>query len=196
MMALQEAIQMQMENPNGYNSLPDDVKASVEYSAEKGMPFIAKQTGTEVVKYDKSIKNHPTAEIVNSQNVIVDPTCNGDLSAAQFVIYSFETSKSDLEKDGRYSNLDQISDGMSSPLNTPDHVVEDRSGFNFKDEPRKKFIAYEYWGWWDIHNTGKTVPIVATYVAWQELFILLSSVENYHRGTIVWKDRPIARADR
>ena len=39
-------------------------------------------------------------------------------------------------------------------------------------------------------------PIVATYVAWQELFILLSSVENYHRGTIVWKDRPIARADR
>ena len=128
------------------------------------MPFIAKQTGTEVVKYEKSIKNHPTAEIVNSQNVIVDPTCNGDLSAAQFVIYSFETSKSDLEKDGRYSNLDQITDGMSSPLNTPDHVVEDRSGFNFKDEPRKKFIAYEYWGWWDIHNTGKTVPIVATYV--------------------------------
>lgn len=164
MVALQEAMQMQMENPNGYNSLPDDVKASVEYSAEKGMPFIAKQTGTEVVKYEKTVKNHPTAEIVNSQNVIVDPTCNGDLSAAQFVIYSFETSKSDLEKDGRYSNLDQISDSMSSPLNTPDHVVEDQSGFNFKDEPRKKFIAYEYWGWWDIHNTGKTVPIVATYV--------------------------------
>ena len=39
-------------------------------------------------------------------------------------------------------------------------------------------------------------PIVTTYVAWQELFVLLSSVEGYRRGTVTWKDRPIMRLER
>ncbi len=39
-------------------------------------------------------------------------------------------------------------------------------------------------------------PITATYVAWQELFVLLSSIEGYHRGTVIWKDRPISRPER
>lgn len=162
--ALQEALQLKLENPNAYNSLPDDIIASVDYSFENRGAFVAVQTGTEEVEYEKVIKNQPTVEVVNSQNVVIDPTCNGDISQAQFVIYSFETSKSDLEKDGRYKNLDKISASMSNPLNTPDHQVEDQSGFNFKDEPRKKFVAYEYWGWWDINGNGKTVPIVATFV--------------------------------
>ena len=39
-------------------------------------------------------------------------------------------------------------------------------------------------------------PIVTTYVAWQELFVLLSSVEGYRRGSVTWKDRPVARLER
>lgn len=162
--AIQEALQLKLENPNAYHNLPDDIIASVDYSYENRGAYIAKQEGTQEVEYDKIIVNQPTAEVVNSQNVVIDPTCNGDIKQAQFVIYSFETSKSDLEKDGRYKNLDKISASMSNPLNTPDHMTEDQSGFNFKDEPRKKFIAYEYWGYWDINGDGKTVPIVATFV--------------------------------
>lgn len=162
--AIQEALQLKLENPNAYHNLPDDIIASVDYSYENRGAYVAKQEGTQEVEYDKIIVNQPTAEVVNSQNVVIDPTCNGDIKQAQFVIYSFETSKSDLEKDGRYKNLDKISTSMSNPLNTPDHMTEDQSGFNFKDEPRKKFIAYEYWGYWDINGDGKTVPIVATFV--------------------------------
>ncbi|QEA03300.1 portal protein [Klebsiella phage KpCHEMY26] len=162
--AIQEALQLKLENPNAYHNLPDDIIASVDYSYENRGAYVAKQEGTQEVEYDKIIVNQPTAEVVNSQNVVIDPTCNGDIKQAQFVIYSFETSKSDLEKDGRYKNLDKISASMSNPLNTPDHMTEDQSGFNFKDEPRKKFIAYEYWGYWDINGDGKTVPIVATFV--------------------------------
>ena len=162
--AIQEALQLKLENPNAYHNLPDDIIASVDYSFENRGAYVARQEGTQEVEYDKIIVNQPTAEVVNSQNVIIDPTCNGDIKQAQFVIYSFETSKSDLEKDGRYKNLDKISASMSNPLNTPDHMTEDQSGFNFKDEPRKKFIAYEYWGYWDINGDGKTVPIVATFV--------------------------------
>lgn len=39
-------------------------------------------------------------------------------------------------------------------------------------------------------------PVVATYAAWQELFILASSIIAYHRGTVIWKDRPVARAEK
>lgn len=162
--AIQEALQLKLENPNAYHNLPDDIIASVDYSFENRGAYVARQEGTQEVEYDKIIVNQPTAEVVNSQNVVIDPTCNGDIKQAQFVIYSFETSKSDLEKDGRYKNLDKIFASMSNPLNTPDHMTEDQSGFNFKDEPRKKFIAYEYWGYWDINGDGKTVPIVATFV--------------------------------
>ena len=162
--AIQEALQLKLENPNAYHNLPDDIIASVDYSYENRGAYVARQEGTQEVEYEKIIVNQPTAEVVNSQNVVIDPTCNGDIKQAQFVIYSFETSKSDLEKDGRYKNLDKISASMSNPLNTPDHITKDQSGFNFKDEPRKKFIAYEYWGYWDINGDGKTVPIVATFV--------------------------------
>ena len=41
-------------------------------------------------------------------------------------------------------------------------------------------------GWW-------FAPLVTIYVAWQELFVLVSSAIAYHRGTVVWKGRTIVR---
>ncbi|MGL5583652.1 MAG: portal protein [Cetobacterium sp.] len=163
-MALQEAMQMREENPNFYNSLPDDIIASVDYSIANNGFFVAQYVRDEEVEVEEVIANHPSIETVNPQNVVIDPTCNGDLNQAQFVVYSFETNMDELKKDGRYKNLDKILIDSASPLNTPDHALADGSAFNFKDEPRKKFIAYEYWGYWDIHGNGTTVPIVATYV--------------------------------
>lgn len=162
--ALGEAAQLREQNPNAYNNLPDDIRESVEYSLANGGPFVASVTDSEEVEVTKTVKNQPTVEVVNPQNVVIDPTCMGDINNAQFVVYSFETSKSELEKDGRYTNLEKIVVDQASPLNTPDHASEDTSAFNFKDDARKKFIAYEYWGFWDINDDGITVPIVATYV--------------------------------
>ena len=162
--ALAEAAQLKAQNPNAYNTLPDDIQESVEYSLNKGAPYVATVEGAEEVEVTSVVKNQPTVEVVNPQNVVIDPTCMGDINNAQFVVYSFETSKSELEKDGRYTNLDKITVDQASPLNTPDHASEDTSAFNFKDDARKKFIAYEYWGFWDIDGNGVTTPIVATYV--------------------------------
>ena len=110
-----------------------------------------------------TVKNQPTVEVCNYNNVIIDPTCNGDIDQANFVIYSFETSLSDLEKSGKYTNLDKINLDRSSPLAEPDHE-ETGEGFQFQDKPRKRFVAYEYWGFWDIDGSGVTKPIVATWV--------------------------------
>jgi len=60
--------------------------------------------------------------------------------------------------------LDKINIENNSILSEPDHASQDESTFNFSDKPRKKFVAYEYWGYWDIDNTGILKPIVSTWV--------------------------------
>lgn len=127
-------------------------------------PFEQVQVGTHTEMQMVVIKNVPTVEVCDFNNLIIDPTCLGDLDRASFIIYSFETSLSELEKDGKYKNLDKINVTATSVLSDPDHTTKDETAFNFKDKPRKKFTAYEYWGYWDIDKTGIVKPIVATYV--------------------------------
>lgn len=131
---------------------------------QQGIPPIEEVVvGTKMERQMVTIRNQPTVEVCNYNNVIIDPTCNGDIDQANFVIFSFETSLSDLEKSGKYTNLNKINLDRSSPLSEPDH--EDTSdSFQFKDKPRKRFVAYEYWGFWDIDGSGITKPIVATWV--------------------------------
>jgi len=95
--------------------------------------------------------------------VYVDPTCMGDINKAQFIIYSYESSLSDLKKDGNFKNLDKLEnyehgdafdhDGSSELLN-----------FKFKDKARKKIVVYEYWGYLDIDGSGETTSIMASWV--------------------------------
>lgn len=124
------------------------------------------QVGTQMQEQIKVIANHPTLEVCSNHNVIIDPTCNGDLSKASFIIYSFDSNKATLEKDGRYKNLDRINIEANSILGTPDYVASNDSAknFNFSDKPRKKFVVYEYWGYWDIDGSGIVKPIVAAWV--------------------------------
>ena len=110
-------------------------------------------------------KNQPVLTVCDYSNIILDPTCEGDLDKANFAIYSFETSLSELKKDGRYKNLDNINFESASVLSEPDHEVNtDDTSFTFKDKARKKVIAREYWGYWDIDDTGEVKPFVATWV--------------------------------
>ena len=112
-----------------------------------------------------TIKNQPVLTVCDYNNIILDPTCEGDIEKANFAVYSFETSLSELKKDGRYQNLDDINFESASVLAEPDHAVNsDDTSFTFKDKARKKVIAREYWGYWDIDNTGEVKPFVATWV--------------------------------
>ena len=110
-------------------------------------------------------KNQPVLTVCDYENVTIDPTCEGDLDNAKFIVYSFETSYSELKKDGRYKNLDVINFESASVLAEPDHKISsDDTAFTFKDKARKKVIAREYWGFWDIHDTGEVTSFVATWV--------------------------------
>jgi len=124
------------------------------------------QIGTVTRKETRVIKNQPTVNVCNYEDVIIDPTCEGDFDKANFVIFSFQTSISQLKKEGIYKNLDKINTATVSKFVAEGERSEpkDESSFEFKDDLRKKLTAYEYWGFWDINDTGILEPIVATFV--------------------------------
>lgn len=159
-----EQLQEMTQRPLG--SLSTEWKEAVRLSQQHGQPIVPVQIGTDVTTEIVAVKNHPTVEVVDFNNLVIDPSCDGDIKKAQFLIYAFDTSKAELEATGLYENLDNIVLESSSTLNASDDTFDsnDDTGFTFKDEPRKRFVAYEYWGYWDINGDGTLKPIVATWV--------------------------------
>lgn len=159
--------QLMEESPSEYETdVPEELKQAHELTMEQGQPIEAVIIGQKEEKRTRTVSNRPTLEVCDYRNVIIDPTCMGDIDKAGFVIYSFESSLSQLEKEGKkYKNLDQINISNNSILGTPDHHSSDGTkNFNFSDEPRKKFVVYEYWGYWDIDGSGVVQPFVASWV--------------------------------
>ena len=160
----QEIHQLMQAQPEIFDRLPEEEKELHMASMEAGVALERTEIGSHMEEEITVLRNRPTLEVCDYNNLIVDPTCQGDLDKANFIIHSFETSLSELEKDGRYKNLDQIHSTNSSVLSEPDHEPKGDPSFNFKDKPRRKIVAYEYWGFYDIHNDGIVVPFVATWV--------------------------------
>lgn len=165
MQMLNNAMQLKQTNPREYEEKLDDVvKASIEYSQQNGgEPVIAEEVGSQEILVDKVLDNKPTLEILNTMNVYVDPTCNGDIDKALFIIKSFETNQAECKKAGIYSNLDKVNWSGNNPNSDGDHFTNSEENFN-EDLIRKKVVAYEYWGFYDIHKNGTLVPIVATWI--------------------------------
>ena len=162
---IQQAILIKESNPRQFNeNISPDIQEAVSYFEETGQLVMAQQIGTEQVSVDDVVENKPTVEVVNPTNIYIDPTCNGDFDKALFVIMSFETNKAEKQKTGRYVNLDKVDWEGNTVITEPNHETNTPDTFNFNDETRKKVIAYEYWGFYDIHKTGELVPFVATWI--------------------------------
>lgn len=159
-----QALKIKTENPQGFAELDDTIQAAVDYYLETGIIVYVSVVDVLDTTETKILVNKPIVDVISPENIYVDPSCGTDYEKALFVIYSFETSKADLMKDGRYSNLDIVNWQGATVLNEPDHVTKTPNDTNFKDELRKRVVAYEYWGFWDIHDTGELVPVVATWV--------------------------------
>lgn len=132
------------------------------------------QDGSAFVQQVKRVKevviaNHPTVRVCEYDRIIIDPTCDGDVDKAMFIIIPFETSISELKGDTTYQNLELLydRDGNLDPALLTDKEYIDKieaKSFTFNDLARKKFTAYEYYGYWDIHGNNTVVPIKATWV--------------------------------
>lgn len=162
----QQYLQAKQEEPKKFlQSAPPEVQQAVTYYEEKHIPTTVKQTGTQEVTVEKVIENRPTAEVLDPHNCFIDPSCNGDISKAMFCVISFETCKADLKKEKKkYKNLDKVVWSSNSPSSEPDHASKTPSDFVLNDEARRKVVAYEYWGWWDMEGDDVLVPFVATWI--------------------------------
>ena len=127
------------------------------------------------VEVPKLVKNQPKYEVCNPANVLIDPTCEGYIEDAKFIIHEYDTNMAELKNEeyykdietgevsGVYHNLDKIvtEEGAAA---YDEHKSRAYNDFKFTDNARKKLTAYEYWGYWDINGDDKLVPIVATWV--------------------------------
>lgn len=161
---MQQLDQLQQASPQEYQNQEAELLQAHALYRQHGVPYLPAIVGEQEEEIEKVLVNRPTLKVCDHRNVIVDPSCEGDMPNAKFVIYGFETSLSELRKAGLYTNLDRINVDGSSPLSQPDYSSVDESNFNFSDESRKRIVAYEYWGFWDIDGSGITKPIVATFV--------------------------------
>jgi len=144
----------------------------IETLVVNGDEVIGTTTTTEKVV----TKNQPIFEVVPFDRVIIDPDAKGKIQDAKFVIYKFSTNISELKKKG-YKNLDKIpltnsatkeSRGVSQqsadPYNGMSSTSTSSPEINYEDKARKQLEAYEYWGYWDIDDNQKLVPIYAIFV--------------------------------
>lgn len=165
---LEHLVMQYQEDPITFeNHAPAHELEAIQLSMELGEPIVPIDTGEiEEIEREKTVANHPTVEICDYHNVVIDPSCLGDIDKAKFVIYSFESSLADLREDGSYENLDMIQYSSESILASPDTYNRNsrESSFNFSDKLRKRIIVREYWGYRDIDGSGTLTPIVATYV--------------------------------
>jgi len=159
-------LQLRQESPSQYAEVDEGWRLAAEEYEMSMVPCEPRVIASEMVKVEKVVRNQPTLEICDYRNVIIDPTCAGDISKAQFVVHRFESSLSALEADGRYKNLKYITPVAESPVGEPDYAPtsEGTKSFTFRDQPRQKFVVHEYWGFRSIDGSDRVEPIVAAWV--------------------------------
>jgi len=136
------------------------------------------QIGTKEVKRINVLVNKPHVQVCRLEDIFLDPTSEGDMNKAQFVIHRYETDLSTLRKSGKYKNLNKLARNIagkndSAAFDSEDFDPEDESEFVFEDEPRKKIVVYEYWGNYDVDGDGVAEPVVCTWV--NDIIIQLES---------------------
>lgn len=163
---LMQIAELEQRSPSEFDEIDEGWRLAYEEFMNFGVPVSPRVVSSEMVKVPKVVKNQPTLEICDYRNVIIDPSCAGDLSKAQFIIHRFESSLSALKQDGRYSNLEHINTEGATPIGEPDYAPtsEGTKNFQFTDKPRAKIVVHEYWGYRDIDGSGIVQPIVASWV--------------------------------
>lgn len=162
-----QLLKLRVEEPDEYADVATPgIEHALNMFQQSGEAVFAKEVGEITVTKMTEIKNCPVVEVIPSDNVIIDPSCGGDLSRAIFIGEKFKTSLAALKRDGKYKNLDDINlDTVETPDTTYNFTNSaDTNSFTFKDKARKQFIVYTYWGEWDINGDGTTEQIVCSWV--------------------------------
>ena len=165
---MQEVAELKQENAAEFLQIDEGTRESLRIFEEEQVTVLATVIGYEEVPYEKIITNEPTLEVLNPADFFVDTTCEGDFKKARFAVYCYETTRSDLIKDGRFKNLNSINwEGISNAVEVgyENHAYGGEYRFDdVKDPNRKKVKVYEYWGFHDKEGNGMVSPIMASWI--------------------------------
>lgn len=167
---LAQATQMFRDDPEAFEKdqdIPESLRASVEYGVDNQVAVRAEEIGTEEVTETKVTFNQPSLKIVDVANFFIDPSANGDWTEARFMIYTYESTQSELRKKKIYKNLDQVNwEGarITSNLGSQDHESKTPQIDTRTSNKKASLLIYEYWGECDIHRDGVMVPILVTFL--------------------------------
>lgn len=155
-------VDLYSRDPQAFKANSDELlMAVVEASMQEQVPYKAIITGSHIEVKTRIIANHPAPEVLDYRSFIPDPTCNGDMSKANFGIRIFDSSLAELHKEDKYSNLDSLAVVQAK---APESEGPTDTSFTFRDKPRQKLEVVEYWGYWDITGENVLEPIVAAWV--------------------------------
>lgn len=194
MEALSQAGQLREQDPIAFEELDEQLRVSVEQTIQLGQPVFAVHAGTEEVEEEVLLKNHPRVDILDIRNVYFDPSCEGDITKANFSVISFETSQAELRADGRYQNLDFVNWSSASVLHQPMHTTTEIGHAGFSDELRKRVVAFEYWGFRDIDGSGTLTPIVATWIGQTMIRMELNPYPDQKIPLVVARYMPVRKS--
>ena len=108
--------------------------------------------------------NRPRVELVRNSMLWIDPTAEGNIDDAKFVVYKYKSSLSQLRKEEyKYKNLDNIMVNGEQIWDEDSPYYRDDT-FTFSDKPRQELEVVEYWGYYDMDEDGIAEPIVCTWV--------------------------------
>lgn len=159
---LTELAQQVSEDPSILDSLEEADALAIEASLQEGVLLDYVKVAENKVENRKVKLNHPNAEVCDLEDIFVDPTCKGNFKKAKFIVERFDTCLAELKEDGRYQNLDALEKEVKQ--NEQNTRSEPTKYFSFSDVPRKNLEAFEYWGYFDIDNSGTLHSFVATWV--------------------------------
>ena len=109
------------------------------------------------------IINNPTVTLCRNEDIYLDPTCFGDMSKANFIVHRYLSDLSSLQLDGRYKNLDKLTENDVFKADKGDYRLN--TDFDFEDKLRRKLLVYEYWGNLKVKDSDKeTTPMVITWI--------------------------------
>lgn len=164
--ALQQAMAMREESIRHYEkNVPEELKTAVAHYMETGQPVVAIPFGSQEIQVEEPIVNTPTWQLVDPANFFIDPSCEGDIDKALYVIHSYETNKQDLEKNiGQFRNLDKIKWESSTVDSAGHYETNTPVDFSYGDKTKNKATVYEYWGYYDVDGSGALTPIVVSWI--------------------------------
>lgn len=170
MQMVQQAIQLLQAEHHEFESLPETLKASAEKSVELQYVVEAVKNGVTKAVEEVICKNCPSVRIINTANLFIDPSCDGDWEKAQFMIHTYEATESELKKKKTFKNLDKVNwqqNYIQSKHGDQDHESNTPNDDTRGVSNKKKVLVYEYWGMHDIHEDGVLMPIVVTWIGEQ-----------------------------